>query len=148
MIDKANRVVKYADGWNDARIAKFVVPDGSLSVNSVATYRQDVYGNLFVRGLGGGDSQSEKLAELETRINDVNHQMVFNAFCLGELIDRFDKLCDTVAMKQLADVRYLKLDMAKMHTAFDARIAERVAQGAPPPWYKPNGSGAADTDKR
>lgn len=88
--------VKYAvftEGWDDERIAKTVSPD--LNAHHVKSIRDEVFGKLKPR-----------LKDMDALIE----QLSFTQKKLDDLEIKFNKLCDSISVNRVVDVRHLKLE--------------------------------------
>lgn len=96
------RKCRYNDGYSDASIAE----QFNVSKASIAKVRQDVYGNLFREpkeqpvAAPSRDELAQGLRELEEK-----NLVLTDKF--NTLLDRFNKLVNTLALNRVADVKHL-----------------------------------------
>lgn len=103
-------LVKYKPGYDDEQLAQQIAPD--LPPKSIAGLRIKAFGNLTAPA--GSTSENEIIASLslrmqaaERREEDLMKANTAISQALMALTDKHNKLCETLALNQVAPVRHL-----------------------------------------
>lgn len=91
---------EYDDGWSDARVAREARVERDISKASVANARVDVFGKLKVSPL----SETSK-----TRVETLEKTVETMAAYISALLDKHNRLCDTLQTDKVAIVGHLKV---------------------------------------
>lgn len=97
-------LVKYKPGFSDEQLAKQIAPD--LPERSIANLRQNAFGNL-TSPPSAAENDAARIAALEAKIEDLMKANGRLSSALVVLTDRHDRLCETLAVNQVAPVRHL-----------------------------------------
>lgn len=92
----------YDDDWSDQKIAAVV--GGGLGVNHVAHVRTEVYGSLR---RAGSETSADKIEALEASIKELQQAVLAQARAYEALAGLHRKLCETLALNRVADVKHL-----------------------------------------
>ena len=95
--DPADEVCKYRNGQSDRKIAEAV----GCSDRTVESIRKSVFGKILGAPSGGGGNASKMIKELAGEVATLEDK-------LTDLSDKYNRLCDTLSINKIFDVRHLK----------------------------------------
>lgn len=93
----------YGEGWSDDRVAKeAATAENPIQGHHVANVRTEVFGPLYK------EPEDDKIASLEKQLRLVRARCQTTEDRLAALQDLHEKLCLTLSINKVLDVRYLK----------------------------------------
>lgn len=108
-----DNLFKYNGDWNDAKIAQAVASD--LSPNSVASYRQDVFGVLVQRAAAPRGEPDPRVDHIELVLNEAVKEIQVLISCVSDLISRFNTSVETLDINRVGGkYRHLKFDPQRL----------------------------------
>jgi len=96
--------VAYLDGWSDLRIGT----DFGYSQQAIGNLRMELYGRLRAHRGSASFDVEERISDLEARIVQLTTIINSQASELHALQILHGRLCDTLAINRIADVKHLR----------------------------------------
>lgn len=102
----------YNKEWSDARIAEEIGYKSSTSTQAIGKLRLELFGKLGNVSTGAGNN-ARRIDDVEAQLKalQANYAMILNE--LTGMRERFAKLCQTLAINKVADVRHLAREQSQ-----------------------------------